>query len=115
MEYYSTANEEFQGKDILVTQEVQSNNDNIQIKIKVNPLEKILNNPGLIHLAENIFDNLDHGGTDIYRNINQTSQKILDNPMFWLKKFRQLTKKNQKYWINVIQSMNNSLCSTYQT
>ena len=52
MEYYSTANEEFQGKDILVTQEVQSNNDNIQIKIKVNPLEKILNNPGLVHLAK---------------------------------------------------------------
>ena len=111
----NATNQEFQGKDVLATQEVQSNNENIQITVKINPLEKILNTPGLIHLAENIFDNLDHGDTNIYRNINQTSQKILDNPMFWLKKFRQLTKKNQKYWINVIQSMNNSLCSTYQT
>ena len=98
-----------------LTAQIQSKDDDNEIMTKESPLEKILNTPGLIHLAENIFDNLDHEGTDVYRNINQTSQKILDNPMFWLKKFRQLTKKNQKYWINVIQSMNNSLCSTYQT
>ena len=104
----NATNQEFQGKDILATQEVQSNNENIQITVKINPLEKILNIPGLIHLAENIFDNLDYKGLEVYRNINQSSQQILDNPMFWLKKFKQLSNKNKKDWIKVIQSMNNS-------
>ena len=104
----NATNQEFQGKDVLATQEVQSNNENIQITVKINPLEKILNTPGLIHLAEKIFNNLDYKGLEVYRNINQSSQQILENPMFWLKKFRQLSKKNQKDWIKVIQSVNNS-------
>ena len=59
-------------------------------------LEKILNNPGLQHLAENIFDNLNFEDLDICRGINQSSQQILDyqmdKPMFLLRKFRGLSK-----------------------
>ena len=32
----------------------------------VSPLEKILKNPGLVHLAENIFDNLCHEDMEVY-------------------------------------------------
>ena len=44
--------------DKLMTQN-QSNNDNSQSMGKVSIMENILNNPGLFHLAKNIFQNLD--------------------------------------------------------
>ena len=72
-------------------------------------LENIINNPGLLHLAENIFLNL--GPEDLDKcQINKSSNQILDNPMFWLKKFGQgsLSKKNREDWIKAIQSNNNS-------
>ena len=74
---------------------------------KVSPLEIILNTPGLVHLAENIFDNLDHESLQVCRDINQSSKQILDNPMFWLRKFGQLSnEKNRKDWIKVLRFMN---------
>ena len=72
------------------------------------PMEKILENPGLVHLAENIFSNLNDVNVEICRNINQISKEILDNPMFWLRKFGNLLQENQKYWIKDIQSIKNS-------
>ena len=81
-----------------------SKNDNI--------LEKILNNPGLQHIAENIFDNLKYENLEVCRGINQSSKQILDyqmgKPMFLLRKFKGLSKENQKDWIKVIQSAKNS-------
>ena len=81
-----------------------SNNDNM--------FEKILNNPGLQHLAENFFDNLKFEDLDICREINQSSKQILDhqmdNPMFLLRKLRGLSKENQKDWIKVIESVKNA-------
>ena len=81
----------------------QSKNDNT--------LEKILNNPGLQHLAENIFGNLDFEHLMVCRGINQSSKQILDyqmdKPMFLLRKFRGLSKENQKDWIKVIESTKN--------
>ena len=79
----------------------------IQSKTIVSPLEKILNNPGLAHLAENVFGNLTDEDAEICRDINQSSKQILDNPMFWLGKFKSISKANQKDWINVIQSLKN--------
>ena len=77
-----------------------------------NTLEKILNNPGLQHLAENIFDNLMYNDLEICQGINQASKQIIDyqmnKPMFLLKKLRNLSKNNQKDWINVIESVKNS-------
>ena len=79
-----------------------------------NTLEKILNIPGLQHLAENIFGNLNFQYLKICRGINKSSKQILDNqmdkPMFLLRTsiFCGLSKKNQRDWIKVIQSVKNS-------
>ena len=90
--------------DNLITNPGLSKNDN--------KFEKILNNPGLQHLAENIFDNLNYDDLEICQGINQSSKQILDyqmeKPMFLLKKFRNLSKKNQKGWSKVIESAKNS-------
>ena len=75
---------------------------------EVSPMEKILKNPGLEHLAENIFGNLSDEDVEVCRGINQSSREILDNPMFWLRQFGSLSKKNQKDWFKVIQSAKNS-------
>ena len=75
-------------------------------------MEKILNNPGLQHLAENIFGNLNFEYLMVCRGINQSSKQILDyqmdKPMFLLRKFRGLSKENQKEWTKVIESEKNS-------
>ena len=52
-----------------LTAQIQFKNDEIQSKVKVSPLEKILNNPGLVHLAENIFDNLADNDVEDCRGI----------------------------------------------
>ena len=77
-----------------LTAQIQSMHDAIQRKDEVSPLEKILNNPGLVHLAENIFGNLADEDAEICRDINRSSKQILDNPMFWLRKFGNLSKEN---------------------
>ena len=68
-------------------------------------LENIIINPGLQHLTENIFRNLNLTDLESCRLINQSSKQILENPIFWLKKFvqRSLSKKNQEDWIKAIQ------------
>ena len=63
-----------------------------------------MNTPGLVHLAENIFNNLDHDSVKVCQGINQSSKQILDDPMFWLRKFGNLSKENQNDWIKVFQS-----------
>ena len=81
--------------------------------------EKILNNPGLQHLAEDIFWNLDYKHLQLCREINQSSKRILDNsnqfptsePLFMLKKFVRrggISEENQSGWAKVIQSSKNS-------
>ena len=92
-------NEKFQA-------EIQSKNDvNIQNNVEASPLQNILNNPGLVHIAENIFGNFTEMDVEVCQDINQSSNEILNNPMFWLKRFGNLSKENQKDWINVIQSV----------
>ena len=71
-------------------------------------MENISTNPGLQHLAEKIFGYLNLKDLENCREINQSSKKILDNPMFWLKKFRGLSKENQDDWTKIIQSMRNT-------
>ena len=59
-------------------------NDNLEkyyLSKNDNTLEKILNNPGLQHLAEFIFDNLKYKDLEICRGINQSSKQILDYQM----------------------------------
>ena len=68
---------------------------------------KILNNPGLQHLVENIFFNLDVEYLQICGLLNQSSKQIFDGPMFqepmfWLNKFRYLSEENQNDWTNLM-------------
>ena len=71
-------------------------------------MEKIVNSPGLQHLAEKVFSNLDVEDLKICGQINQSCKQILENPMFWLKKFTSLSKENLKDWIKVIKPEKNS-------
>ena len=89
---------------ILRKTQIQYKNDNIQSIAKESPLEVILNTPGLVYLAEKIFNNLDHDSVKVCQGINQSSKQILDDPMFWLRKFGNLSKENQNDWIKVFQS-----------
>ena len=63
-----------------------------------------MNNPGLRHIAENIFQNLNIEDLETLRFVNRSSQKMLKNPLFWLGKHirRGLSKKNQVDWLKAI-------------
>ena len=71
-------------------------------------MEKIIRNPGLQHLAEKVFWNLNAEDLKNCAQINQTCKQILQNPIFCLKKFEGLSKQNRKDWIKVILSLKNS-------
>ena len=71
-------------------------------------METIITNPGLQHLVEKIFWNLDFEHLKNCELINQSCKQILQNPMFWLKKFKNLSKDNQKEWIKDINLVKNS-------
>ena len=69
-------------------------------------MEKIIN-PGLQHLAESIFLNLNGEDLKACQLINRSANQILDNnPMFWIKKCTQkgLSKENKDDWIKAVQS-----------
>ena len=67
-------------------------------------MENIINNPGLQHIAENIFCNLSDKDIKLCQEINQFCKQILKSPLFWKEKFmRQLSKKNQNDWNEAIQ------------
>ena len=69
-------------------------------------MEKIVNNPGLQHLAEKVFFNLNVEDLKMCARINQSCEQILENPMFWLRIFGDiLSKEDQKEWITIIQSL----------
>ena len=71
-------------------------------------MEKIISTPSLQHLAEKVFWNLDAEDLRICAQINQSSKQILQHPIFFLRKFRGLSKKNQENWIKFIQSVKTS-------
>ena len=68
-------------------------------------MEKIIKNPGLQHLAEDIFLNLNYSDLKKCQLINQFTSQILDNPMLWIRELIQkgLSKENQNDWIEAIQ------------
>ena len=72
-------------------------------------MENIINNPGHQHIAENIFCNLSYKKLNICQQINQSCKEILENPLFWKKKFMQnLSKVNQNDWNAVLQITKNT-------
>ena len=44
----------------------------------------------------------------ICSQINQSCKQILENPLFWLKKFRSLSLENQKHWREALKALKNS-------
>ena len=68
-------------------------------------LENFMKNPGLQHLAEKIFLDLDYQVLETCGKVNKTFQQFLDDPMFWVKRFARkgLSKKNQDDWTEAIQ------------
>ena len=48
-------------------------------------MEKLICNPGLQHLAEKVFLNLDGKDLKICGQINQICKQMVENPLFWLK------------------------------
>ena len=75
---------------------------------EVSLMEKILKNPGLVPLAEYIFNNLFDEAVEICQYINQSPREILDNTNFWMKKFGNFSKENKKEWMMVIKSVKKS-------
>ena len=71
-------------------------------------MDRILNTPGLLHLAEKIFDNLADNHIEVCQNINESSKQILDDPIFWLRKFKSLSKENRKNWMKDVILHKNS-------
>ena len=55
-------------------------------------MEKIIRNPGLQHIIEQVFLNLDVEDLKNCGQINESCKKIVENPMIWLKKHRSLSK-----------------------
>ena len=70
-------------------------------------MEFIINNPGLQHLVEKVFWNLDVEDLKICAHINQSCKQILQNPLFCLRKFENLSMENRNEWIQAIQSVKN--------
>ena len=70
-------------------------------------MDSIISNPGLQHLAQEVFWNLDVEELRICAQINQSCKQILKNPIFCLRNFKGLSKENQNDWINTIQSVKN--------
>ena len=63
-------------------------------------MEKIITIPGLQHLAEKVFLDLDVQDLNMCAQINQSCKQILKNTIFWMKKFRSPSKQeSQKEWI----------------
>ena len=64
-------------------------------------MEYVIQNPGLEHITEMILFNLNFEGLKKCQNLNKSIKKTLEDPMFWLRKWRTqrgLSKKNYNDW-----------------
>ena len=70
------------------SQENQSNSESsTHHVVDFDPLmmKQFFTNPGLLHIGENIFQNLDYQSLVTCQNVCQTWKIMLENPTFWLK------------------------------
>ena len=74
-------------------------------------MDFIMNTPGLQHIAENIFLNLNQKNYFTCQNVNTKWKKILESPFFWLKKcIRQFGRSSEKIqekqsqWLKLFQT-----------
>ena len=71
-------------------------------------MDFLTKNPGLQHVAEEIFMNLDHNDVIKSKTVNQYWYRILVNPTFWLKKClrnRFLSEECKMEWTKLIQTL----------
>ena len=70
-------------------------------------MDLITKNPGLQHIIEETFMNLDHENLLKCQQVNLSWKIILKNPTFWLKKCVQkgLSKEDQLEWYKLIQNL----------
>ena len=64
-------------------------------------MEYVIQNPGLEHITEMILFNLNFEGLKKCQNLNKSIKKTLEDPKFWLRKWRTqrgLSKKNYNDW-----------------
>ena len=76
-------------------------------------MDLILKNPGLQHIAEDIFLNLDENSLTNCATLNQNAKEIIDRPMFWFKKLSQ-KKSFSNYiepWKALIRKLHSKLIS----
>ena len=52
-------------------------------------MDILINNPGLKHLAEKIFLNLEFKNLEMCARVNESWRSILKDPLFWIHKYRQ--------------------------
>ena len=74
-------------------------------------MESIAENPGLQHLVENVFANLeDHKSLLECQKVNSTWKRMLNNPIFWFKKClgKGLLRHHQNDWTKLFQSLKNN-------
>ena len=71
----------------LSTQE-QSQEDTAMETSNPSEFQNIIENPGLQNIVERIFLNLNYENLLTCRLINKSTRFILDNPLFWLKRWR---------------------------
>ena len=75
-------------------------------------MDQIVNTPGLQHIIEMIFFNLDFDDLMNCQLVNKGMKQILETPMFWLNKWKfdnkGLSKKNQLDGIKALQMTKNT-------
>ena len=75
-------------------------------------MENIMQIPGLQHISEMILFNLDFEDLKKCQLLNKSFKDILEDPMFWLRKWRTqrgLSKKNHDDWVKAIQLTKNTI------
>ena len=74
-------------------------------------MESIIQNPGFQQITEMILFNLDFRTVKKCQLLNNSFKDILEDPMFWLRKWRMqrgLSKKNYDDWVKAIQLTKNT-------
>ena len=72
-----------------------------------------MENPSLAHdIGQNILQFLPHEKLKTCRLVNSTMKQIIDNPNFWMERFRReknnMTNENITKWVKLLQSVRNN-------
>merc|ERR1719510_1632336 len=71
-------------------------------------MDLITRTPGLIHIAEQIFSNLDRNDLLRCQEVNEYWASILRNPWFWYNRMTQnnrLSQEHQKEWMDFCEKL----------